>query len=103
MKPAKILLLAFVLCCLSFTGIAAESVGKEQMQSIVALRASAPATWKAVYEAHGRKISVDVPLRFLGCMHFPSCRQRHARFFLLDVNRKGSTAHGARFGWYRRY
>ena len=90
MKPAKILLLAFVLCCLPFTSIAAGSVSKEHMQSIVELRASAPATWKAVYEAHGRKISVDVPITIPAVHTFPIVQATGMpASSLLDVNPEG--------------
>ncbi|MGI6671308.1 MAG: hypothetical protein ACOX58_07035 [Christensenellales bacterium] len=90
MKPAKILLLAFVLCCLTFTSIAAESVSSEQMQSIVELRASAPATWTAVYEAHGRKISVDVPITIPAVHTFPIVQATGMpASSLLDVNPEG--------------
>lgn len=90
MKSAKILLLAFVLCCLTFTGIAAESVSKEQMQSIVALRASTPAIWKAVYEAHGRKISVDIPILIPTVRVFPIVQVTGMPpSSLLDVNPEG--------------
>ena len=90
MKPAKILLLAFILFCLSFTGIVAKSMGKEQTQSIVELRASAPATRTAVYEAHGRKISVDIPITIPAVHTFPIVQATGMpASSLLDVNPEG--------------
>ena len=90
MKSTKIYFLTFVLCCLTFTSIAIESVSQEQMQSIAELRASAPAIWKTEYEAHGRKVSVDIPIIIPTVSAFPVLEVTGMPpSSLLDVNPEG--------------